>query len=271
VIRETGLGPHLVNQLSTLSAAVAESFWPGTIEFLHGIPLHHLVLIAAVSGCVRIGRRLNWPLFLIFTVLYLIMITCWWFQGLGRLIVPVWPMLLAGIAEEASHFVSLCAQSIKKPAFKAMPRWVLVVLAVYIVIRNDEVTWRKTASVYAAERAQRANDRQAYAWIAGHSGDGSLVLAWKDSLAYLYTGIPSSHDLFVATIPQSENLVGLRSAFSVPAGQFNSAVLLLLASDLGADSSQMESLRALAQSQTGSRLEYTSPGAYVYRFPIVRE
>jgi hypothetical protein len=264
VIRATGLGPHLLSQLATLSASIAEAFLPGIIESLHGIPLHHLVLAAAVSGWVRIGRRQQWPQFLIFTALYLVMITCWWFQGLGRLIVPVWPMLLVGIAEEASHFAGLVEQSVKR---KAVPRWALIAVALYIVIRNDVVTWQKVESVYAAERGQRARDRQAYAWIAEHAGDGSIVLAWKDTIAYLYTGVPSSHDLFVAVIPQAENLVGLRRSFSLP-GEFKSAVLLLLASDIGTDSTQLDSFRATAESVPGSKLEYSSPGAYVYRFPV---
>jgi hypothetical protein len=262
VIRATGLGPHLLEQVSTLSASVAEAFLPGTIEFLHGIPLHHLVLAAAISGCVRMGRRQRWPLFLIFTALYLIMITCWWFQGLGRLLVPVWPMLLVGIAEEASHFATLATQSLKS---KAAPRWALVALGVFIVIRNDAVAWQKTAAVYETERGNRARDRTAYAWIAQH-GEGSVVLAWKDAVAYLYTGVPASHDLFVATIPQAEVLVGLRTSFALPPGQFKSAVLLLLDSDLHADSDQMASFRATAAEK--AKLEFSSPGAYVYRFPV---
>jgi hypothetical protein len=265
VIRATGLGPHLLSQLATLSASIAEAFLPGIIEFLHGLPLHHMVLAAVISGWVRIGRRRQWPLFLIFAALYLAMITCWWFQGLGRLIVPVWPMVLVGIAEEASHFAGLVSQSVKR---KAAPRWVLVALGVYLVIRNDVVTWQKAESVYAVERGQRAKDRQAYAWIAEHAGDGSIVMAWKDTVAYLYTGIPSSHDLFVAVIPQAENLVGLRKSFSLPEGEFKSAILLLLASDIGSDSIQLDSFRATAEAVAGSKLEYSSPGAYVYRFPV---
>lgn len=265
VIRASGLGQHLLTQMSTLSASVAEGLLPGTIEFLHGIPLHHLVLAAAISGGVRIGRRQNWPLFVIFTAGYLAMITCWWFQGLGRLIVPVWPVLLVGIAEEASHFSFLVAQSMK---WKAAPRWAMIVLAICIVMFNDDVTWRKTTSVYTVERANRARDRAAYMWIAEHPGDRPILLAWKDTVAYLYTGLPSSHDLFVAIVPQAENLVGLRTPFSLPPGQFGSAVLLLLASDLGPDSEQMGSFRSAAESVAGSKLEFGSQGAFVCRFPV---
>jgi len=263
VIRSKGLGEHLLTQVSTFSASVAEAFWHGIIEFLHGIPLHHLFLAAAISGCVRMGRRQQWPLFLIFTALYLVMINCWWFQGLGRLLVPVWPIMLAGIAEEASHFASLAGQSLKS---KAAPRWALVALGVFIVIRNDMVTWRKTAAVYQTERRNRARDRVAYAWIAEHAGSGSIVLAWKDGAAFLYAGIPASHDLFVATIPQAEALAELRSPFTLPPGRFKNALLLLLDSDLQEDSDQMASFRAKAAAR--AKFEFSAPGAFVYRFPV---
>jgi hypothetical protein len=192
------------------------------------------------------------------------MIACWWFQGLGRLVVPVWPILLVGIAEEASHVATLAGQSLKS---KAAPRWALVALGIFIVLRNDMVTWQKMEAIYATERGNRAKDRVAYSWIASQK-DGSIVLAWKDTVAYLYTGLPSSHDLFVAKIPQAENLAGLRPSFSLPPGRFQSAILLLLDSDLQADLDQMNSFRAAAAAVPGSKLEWSAPGAFVYRFPV---
>jgi Dolichyl-phosphate-mannose-protein mannosyltransferase len=267
VIRATGFGPHVMDQVSTLSGAVAETFFPGVLEYLHGIPLHHLVLAAAIVGGVRIGRRRQWPLYLIFTGLYLIMITLWWFQGMGRLIIPVWPVLLAGILEEGGHFAGLCARSIERPRFKVFPRWAMIGLALYIVIRNDEATWRRTALIYATEREGRARDRLAYEWIAGHAGSDEMVLAWKEGASYLYTGISSSHDLFVEALPQTDEGIGTRQRPEVPGGQFKSAVLLLLASDLGADN-PLDTLRARVESLPGSRLEFSAPGALVYRLPM---
>jgi hypothetical protein len=269
-IRTTGLGPHILSQASTLSGAIAEAFLPGIIEFLHGIPLHHLVLAASIAGSVRLGKRQHWPLFLIFTGLYLVMITCWWFQGLQRMIIPVWPMLLVGIAEEANHFCTLAAQSSQSRSQttkgKQAVRWVMVALTLYIVIRNDAAMWQRIESVYSVERDERRKDRAAYDWIAAHAGPDAIVLTWKHTVAYLYTGVPASHDLFVATIPEAEELAGLRTTFDPPKG-FRSALILLLASDLG-EGNRMGAFRTTAESVPGSKLEYEAPGAYVYRFPL---
>lgn len=267
-VRMGGFGPHLMTQMANLSAAVAEEVFPGIIRYLFGIPLHHLALAAALVGGVRIGRRREWPLALIFTGLYLIMIVCWWFPGIGRLMDPVWPVLLVGIAEEVSHFATLLAQSIKNQKWQAAPRWALIGLGFCFLIRNDAVTWERMASIYSTEQKDRVTDLKAYRWITEHAPPDSVLLAWKDTVSYLYTGIPSSHDLFVATIPRAEE-VTLRPEFHWPREQFKQAVVLLLASDLGADSSErIESFRATVESVPGATLEYRAPGAYVYRFPL---
>jgi hypothetical protein len=265
-----GLISHVLEQVATLSAGTAESFFPGLIELLHGIPLHHLILIASVVGAIRLGRRQRWPLLLIFGALYLIMVTLWTFEGLDRLAVPAWPILLAGIAEEANHFANLFAQSIKKPAWKPVPRWALIAAGLFLAFRTDGVTWRRLASVVADEKQQREKDVQTYAWIASHAGKDSVALAWKDCLLYLYSGVPSSHDLFVATIPQSESILARRVPFTTPPPPFQRGFLVLLGSDLGGNVSDgpQDSFRATAESVPGSTLEYRSPSALVYRFPL---
>lgn len=267
-LQSGGFVSHLFSQAATLSAAVAEEFFPGLLRYLLGIPLHHLVLLAGIAGCVRMGRRLRWPLAVIFTGFYLILIVCWWFPGLGRLVEPVWPVLLAGMAEEASHFASLSAHSIKNVKLQAWPRWALIGLAAILVIRNETVNWQRAESIYGTERNQRASDLQAYHWVSDHPEAGTVLLAWKDTVSYLYTGVPASHDLFVATIPQSEPLTR-RPAFVMPAGQFHSATLLILSSDLGTDSSSsVDSFRSTVQSVPGATLELSAPGVFVYRFPL---
>ena len=198
------------------------------------------------------------------------MITLWTFEGLDRLAVPAWPILLAGIAEEANHFASLYAHSIKKPSMKPVPRWALIAVGIFLVIRNDGQTWIRLASVVADEKEQRQKDVQTYAWIASHAGPDTVALAWKDCLLYLYAGVPSSHDLFVGAIPQSEAILARRGPFPSPPSEYRRALLVILGSDLGGNVSdgRQGSFRATAESIAGSTLEYSSPSALGYRFPI---
>jgi hypothetical protein len=263
-----GFGMHLLTQISTLSAAVANDVIPGLTDFLHGIPLHHLVLIAAIAGGIRFGSRRQWPLAVIFTAFYLVMILCWWFHGMDRLMAPVLPILLLGITEEGLHFAALCAHSIENARFKQVTAWALVALAPLIVVRNDVAMFRKAATDYAAGREHRKTDEKAYAWMAAHLASGTVLFAWKDTVSYLYTGIPSSHDLFVATIPQSED-VNYKPTWFFPPGRFNDASLVVLESDFGDGFTfLMELFRKKLESTNGARLEYNAPGAFVYRVPL---
>jgi hypothetical protein len=268
--RGQGIVSHLLDQVATLSGVTAESLYPGLIEFLHGIPLHHLILVAAIVGVIRLGRRQHWPLLVIFATIYVAMITLWTFEGIDRLAVPAWPILLVGIAEEAKHFANLAGQSIKKPAFKQIPRWALLAAGLFLVLRNDVVNSRRLNTVAAGEKEQRQKDVQTYAWIAQHAGADTVALAWKDSLLFLYTGVPSSHDLFVAAIPQSEAVLARRVPFTSPPPEFKHALVVLLGSDLGGNVSdgRQDSFRRTAESVAGSMLEYSSPSALVYRFPL---
>lgn len=260
---------HLLEQIATLSACTAESFFEGAIQFLYGIPLHHLVLFAAISGGIRLGRRQQWPVLLIFGALYLAMVTLWTFEGLNRLVVPAWPILLVGIAEEANHFANLVGAAIKTPGLRQAPRWAIVTLGLFLVLRNDGVTTTRLATAVAGEKAQRLKDIETYSWVAQHAGPDTVALAWKDCLLYLYTGVPSSHDLFVATIPQSESMFARRVPFASPE-KFRSALLVVLGSDLGGDVSdgRESSFQKTAESVSGSTLEYESSSALVFRFPL---
>ena len=260
------LATHFLEQVTVLSAGTAESFFPGLMGFLRGIPVYHPILIASVVGAIRLGRKRHWPVLLIFAALYLIMIVLWTFEGLDRLAVPVWPVLVAGIAEEASHLANLFAKSMKK--FKQVPRWALIAAGVLLVVRNDTETRRHLDSVIAAERDLRLQDIRAYKWIAENADADTVALAWKDGLLYLYSGVPCSHDLFVGRIPEAESIAGRRVPFTPPPAK--RALVVLLASDLGGETSdgRQNSLLAAAARVNGSTLEYSAPGAYVYRIPL---
>jgi len=273
IIRVHGFWQNFMQQLATLSASVAENFFPGAIALLMGLPLYHVVLIAAVAGGIRLGRKRQWPLFLIFTGLYLVLIVAWWSEGLGRLVLPVWPVLLAGITEEASHVASLCAKSLaaaKNGAWKQAPRWALIAAGVAMVARSDRATWSRIATVMTEERQSRAEDQAAFSWVKEHAAADAVVVTWKDSVSYLYTGVPSSHGLYLAVTPQRADLKAVQASFSALPSQYRCGLLLLLRSDFGQgfQGRQLDVLRASAERLDESKLEYASSDALIYRFAL---
>jgi hypothetical protein len=274
VIRANGFWSNVTRQFPTLSASVAENFFSGINGLLRGLPLQHTVLAAAIAGGIRLGRRREWPLFLIFTALYLGMLVCWWFDGLTRLVVPVWPFLLAGIAEEASHFGSLCQQSVMRSHFwskhtyvlKSAPHWILVLAGICIVIRNDQATWGRISSVLAEEHELRINDQQAFSWITEHAKSNDLVLTSKDAVTFLYTGVPASRALFLAVTSRKTERNPLAGSFySLPVG-YERGLLLIMRSDFA--DHQLDWFRVRAESIVGSHLEHSSQAALIFSVPL---
>lgn len=272
-IQLSGFWPMVFKQTAALSGAVADTFITQVNDVFSGIPLQNVFLLAAVAGAIRLGRKRSWPLFVIFTGFYLVMLVCWWFEGISRLIAPVWPVLLAGIAEEASHFASLCERSIGKSKSNGVwisaPRWAMVLLAIVILARNDRETWRRVSSMMADEHRLRVNDLPAFSWIAGHARKDAVVLAWKDPVTYLYTGVPASHSLFEAVMPPKPDAIFKGSFSSLPQG-YESGLLLLSQSDVRSDSSDhaLDGFRARAEALPGAILEYSSAAALIYSFPL---
>jgi len=270
IIRVHGFWHNLLQQASTLSGSVAENFFPGAIQLLFGLPLHHVVLIAAIAGAVRIGRRQQWPLCIIFSGLYLGLIVVWWSDGLGRLVLPVWPILLAGVAQEADHFAALCEKSMatRSVMVRQVPRWALIALCVAMVARSDIATWLRMSAVMADERKSRLQDQVAFSWIADHETSDTVVVTWKDSVSYLYTALPSSHGLYLAVTPQRPDFKAVQASFSALPPQYRCGLLVLLRSDYGDgfQGRQLDSLRASAERLEGSKLVYASSDALIYRF-----
>ena len=280
VIRATGFWASILKQIAVLSASVAENFFPGILELLGGLPLYHLILATAIAGGIRLGRRRRWPLYLIFSALYLGMIVCWWSQGLTRLMFPAWPALLAGIAEEAVHIVSLIEKSMAASPFwsrrekfwRRAPAWGMILVGICIAIRSDRVTWVRVATAMAEERELRLQDFEAFSWVKAHASQDTVVLAWKDSASFLYTGIPSSRGLFEAVTPQPSNLKPLAASFSDLPARYQRGLLLVLQSDLGEDfvNRRLDTFAKAAEGLPESRLEYSSPSSLIYSFAIRR-
>lgn len=267
VIRVTGFWANLVKQFSAISTAAAENLIPGITAFLMGIPLHHLVLAAAIAGGIRLAYRRAWPLAMIFAAVHLVMIACWWFEGVFRLMAPVWPFLLAGISEELNHVVEL-ASAAKGRILSQKLRWLLTGFAVLILLRNDRDVSSRIDQVMRQARAERVADLEAYRWIAANARANDVVLSWKDSVSYLYTGVPASHPLFVAFTPQSAAIKALEHPASPPPN-YSDGLLLVLQSDLSESfAGHIDGFRVVAETIPGARLQYESPTALIYRFPL---
>jgi hypothetical protein len=278
VMAVNGFWSSFLNRLAEFSGGVADSILPGVITALAGLPLYHIALAAAVSGCIRIGRRCGWPLYLIFSFLCCLMMLFWWSDGLMRLTVPAWPALLAGASEEVAFVASMLAASMAKLSFwskrpaawRTAPRWIFVVLAVLTILRNESFASEFLAKTMDSERRMRLNDQPAFDWIAAHRTPETVVLAWKDTTTFLYTGAAASRGLFIAATPESAQTKTFATSFADLPPQYSRGLLLILRSDLsyGLTDRDLDPFKAAGAALTGSELAFSSPGAFIYSFPI---
>ena len=183
-----------------------------------------------------------------------------------RFLVPVFPILLAAIAFEASHFASLCEHSLKG-AFVHGPRWALIAAALLIMIRNDAISWSRILS--GDEHKPEANQLEAYSWIRNHANKDDVVLAWRDAVSFCYSGVPASHSLFMSVLLKDQEAVEAGSLSTLP-DVYRRGLVLLRTADLGAGNpdERFDLLRARAESLPGASLEFLSPAALIYSFPI---
>jgi len=272
MIRANGFLQIFITQVGALSGAVATDTITGSTDVLGGLPLQHIFLLAAIAGFIRLGRRRGWPLLFLFTALYLPMLLCWWYHNLARLVLPAWPALLAGIAEEAEHFARLCANAIARrmPRLARAPQWALVAAALLIVVVNTRAAWNFVSYNVAQRRAQQPGNEMAYEWIRSNAAPSDVLLAWKDGLTALNTGVPASRALFSAVMPRSKDEKALGAPLSSLPPQYQRGLLVLMASDLdgGNAKSRIDTLKRLGDAVPSARLELESSGALIYSLPV---
>jgi hypothetical protein len=197
-----------------------------------------------------------------------------------RLTVPAWPALLAGVSEEVAHVVSMLEKSMERsdawsersPVWRTVPRWIFVALAVLTILRNQSVASDFLAKTMDDEHRMRLEDLPAFAWISAHRTPETVVLAWKDTTTFLYTGAAASRSLFIAATPASAQTKTFATSFADLPPQYSRGLLLILRSDLGYALSDrdLDPFKLAGAALAGSELAFSSPGAFIYSFPIPR-
>jgi hypothetical protein len=267
IMRITGVWANLWKQIGAVSGAVAENLFPGIIGLLAGLPLFHIAFAAAIAGNVRMVLRRGWSLYVVFAIPYLVMVFFWWFEGVARLILPICPLLAAGIAEEVSHLVELAGKNMQVRG-RAILRWAVVVLGFLIVVRTRAAAQQQVNSLIREDHQELADDMPAFLWLAENVRDDTVVLTWKDSTAYLYSDATTSRSHFVDLMPLTAEYKAVALPQSTLPAKYERGMLVLLKSDFsGLDD---RAFRSAAEALPESKLAFSSPGSAIYSFKIVR-
>jgi hypothetical protein len=156
-------------------------------------------LLAGTAGAIQLSRRSgNWQ-YLLFAAVYLMQLVLWNFMPTPRLLLPVVPLLLAGIAEmvRAAFEVLRSDQPVLRPGpLTALATLALVgPLVFYLAVVSTGVATVNLPAAMQENRSALAAKREAYAWIEANTPHDAGILANDDQLLYLYTGRRSASQI----------------------------------------------------------------------------
>jgi hypothetical protein len=166
---------------------------PKVFELLPVKILTQLIGVAMISGTIRLVRRGVLVQYAAFALISVGMLVVWHFPPTERFVLPLFPLLLAGLFEEMSHLAKMvrgafghrdAGQRVVAALFGAG----VVALGLAVIATEGYVTF-VFLHASAQEKAAKLYDLQAaYGWIETNLPASANVLSYDDPLLYLSTG-----------------------------------------------------------------------------------
>jgi len=166
---------------------------PKIIDFLPVKVLTQVIAVAMLGGVVRLIRRGIAIDYALFGLLSLGILVVWHYPPNERFVLPLFPLLLAGIMAEVEHLCSMLGKALRhKDASQragggVFAASIALFFAVAIGLQAD-MCFVMMPHVAEAQRVALADRRAAYQWISANLPPGSSVLSYDDPLLYLYSG-----------------------------------------------------------------------------------
>ena len=156
------------------------------------IYLARFLAIGAILGAVRLGLRRGFTQYHAFAAVYLVMLLVWHYPPNERFVIPVFPLLAAGLASEIRVIAGLvkAAATAANRAVAGGIALALVALAGWGVLLNYQAITQILPAILRQDRAVVASNRVAYEWIQRNAAVGAFS-AYDDPVFFLYTGQPA--------------------------------------------------------------------------------
>ena len=166
-----------------------------------------MFVFAALAGVVRLGRGGRWtPYHWYATGLAPLLIVCVWPPDVPS-VVPLFPLLAAGLWREGKHLLGLLRASTRRPALAG---GVLVACAfVPLVYAHGQALFGEIPRIFRQHRRLLGAQREAYHWIGQNLPASARFVAYNDPVLYLYTGRRASCVPFAPGLYYRGDLDGL--------------------------------------------------------------
>jgi len=168
-----------------------------------GTYLARFLGVVVIAGTVRLARRSGMSPYHWFALAYTAILLVWHFPPNNRFLLPLFPLLLAGLATELANFARVMRNEwprgrVHKLIVAGLCAGGAGVVYVAILWNNRALSY-ELPLIISQHRTVLASDRRAFAWIAQNAPTGNFY-AYDDPVFYLYTGQHAA-SLPVAPIP----------------------------------------------------------------------
>jgi len=126
-----------------------------------------------------------------FAAVYTAVLLVWHFPPNERFMLPLFPLLLAGLGSELAHLGCVIRGAWRQGAANRAVAACMIAgaatLAGFGIVTNAGAIFHEFPGIIGQHRAVLASNRAAFAWIAQHTGNGAFY-AYDDPVFFLYTG-----------------------------------------------------------------------------------
>jgi hypothetical protein len=250
------------SNLDSLLLSIGGMFVFGLGDSIAGKSLARVLAVAAIVGTARLWRRSGATAYVLVTAGCLLALLLWNFPPDQRVIVPVFPILLAGFSAELLRLAGkLRAAFVERATGQRMVAGAISLALAALLslagVRAYAGLFSVLPAFVAQQRATLAENRSAYRWIAANTPLDAAVLAYSDPILYLYTGRKACRMIVSPALLYAEDRGALESVFAGVADFARRQKLsyaLLTPEDLHAELSDQERFAANRMFRANPRL-----------------
>lgn len=164
---------------------------PKVFDILPVKILTQVIAIGMIAGVVRLARRVIMQEYAVFSLVSCGILLVWHFPPNERFVLPLYPLLIAGLVAEIEHLGKMLRAGLRHADFGQRAVAGAMAAGVAIVFGAALVTEGYVTFVFLHESAEQkasklADQRAAYTWMAANLPQGANVLSYDDTLLYLY-------------------------------------------------------------------------------------
>jgi len=155
--------------------------------------LTDVVAVAMIMGVVRLARKGTLVDYAVFAIFSTAILLVWHYPATERFVLPMFPLLAAGLATEGEHLWNMLRPALRHPKMDqriagylfggAAAAILLAALGLQVYVSLFYL--KDTAD---SKRVNLVARRADYQWIADNLPPAAAVLSYDDPLLYLYTG-----------------------------------------------------------------------------------